>query len=788
MLKRFLAFFVCVVLCLPAFSFMGMLEDVAAYTSYTKIPNSVMTLKNLGTNKAVQQFYFYNDSEGNRWVYTTQRVTSNVYLSRCLVSEDGLTATCLDYVILEGYGHGEALAVHEYNGQVYVWSAGNTITDTTDDLYTTTYWARNVSRFIYTPDASSATGAKITDEKKLTNFLYASGDGSTLYSGGRIFRLAFSISPNSDRIIFWLKFKNGSTYKQFLCCYTLSALNKALSASSGSVSMSTMGAHQLAKISYNGDLPNGSMQGLGLDGTSTLYISGGSSSQTPTVYKYSYTSSSITLKEVWTVPAKTNVEIETAYMLNSAFYCIFIDDTSGSAKKNNTKIYTLDDYEITPMHANHKFTVKGLPVNTMVQNFAFNGAMTELYVSQKSGTDTYISRCIPSGNVAAVQDYVVLTGAGIGESLEVDESVSGSTYIWTGGAPVYGSDAYATTLVRLAYKVDSSSATGASYNAVKVTDMAYASSSGAILDSTELRRVAVSSTAAGDNRLATRVQFASGDIHYTIYTTSLLNQAINAAGGSNYSIKNASSLVKSSFVLNDKPYGSFQGFKADGVGTDAKFLYMVGGSGSKMNLPMIYKYLYTNGGNTTFKAAYRLPAFMQTAQGVKVYNDVMYVAIQPHSDHANQTVIRALSTTYVADPDITEGFSLKQNGTAFDGDVLNGTVGVTATEILARFSNTNPLQIINGGAVISGSAKVGTGYSIQSLDYMGKVADEAVIIVSGDVNGDADVSSSDYLQVQRHIKAAIILTGHYFTAGDLDADGALNSTDYLKLKTVLMSN
>lgn len=787
-MKRFCSFLLAIILCLPLFCF-DTGEEAAAYTSYTKVPNPVMTLKNLGTNKAVQQFYFYNDAQGNRWVFTTQRVTSNVYLSRCLVSDDGLTATCKDYVILENYGHGEALAVYEYQGQVYVYINGNTITDTTDDLYTTTYWARNMSRFIYTPDSSSSTGARITNEKKLTNFLYASSDGSSLYSGGRIFRLAFTVSPNSDRIMFWLKFKNGSTYKQYLCCYSFSALNAALSACSGSVSMSTLGSHQLAKITYSGDLPNGSMQGLGLDGTNTLYISGGSSSQTPTIHKYTYTSSSITLKEVWTVTAKTNVEIETAYMLNGAFYCIFIDDTSGSGKKNNTKIYTLDDYSITQMHANHKHTVKGLPVNTVVQNFAYSDDMSELYVSQNQDGNTYISRCIPSGNVAAVKDYIVINSGGIGESLDVDTSIAGTTYLWTGGGPVYGSDYYSTTVTRLCYTPNASSATGASYTAVTVNGAQYASSTGAALDSTSVKRVAVSNTSTSDNRIVFRTQFTSNDIYYTVYTTSLLNQAINTAGGSSYSLKSAASLVKSSFLLNNKPYGSFQGFEADGVGTDAKFLYMVGGTGSKMNLPLIYKYLYTNGGNTTLSAAYRIPDFMKTVQGLKVYGDTIYVAVQPHSDNANQTVIRTLSATYTSDPVISEDFSLKpKDGYVLDSGLLTGVKELTAAEALTdMFNNTNTLRIVNGNGTVITSDCVATEYRIQSLGYDGSVADEAVIIVWGDANGDANVTTADYMLLIAHIKATVSLNSHFTMAGDLTEDHILDTTDCMLMRYLLIN-
>jgi len=786
MKKRLISLLLTMVLILGGMCFTA--ESVGAYTSVTKTPNAVMTLKNLGTNKAVQQFFFYNDAEGNRYVFTTQRVKADTYLSRCLVSDDGLTATRLDYVVLTNYGHGEALAVYDYEGEPYVYVVGNTITDETDALYTTTYWARTFYRFKYVPDSTQATGARITDTKRLTDFINATADGSSIYSGARIFRMAFSASPNSDRIMFWLKLKKDSTYKQFLCCYKFSALNAALSASSGSVDMGTMGAHQLAKISYNGDLPNGSMQGMGLDGTSTLYFSGGSNQQTPTIHKYSYTTSSITLKEVWTVPSKSNVEIESAYMLNGSFYCIFIDDETGDGKKNKTKIYTLDDYSVTTMHANHKYTVKGLPTNNAVQSFAFTEDMKTLFITQRSGSDTYLSRCTLNGNVARVTDYAVLAGAGIGESLEVDESTAGKTYLWTGGAPVYGSDSYATTLLRLEYTADPASATGATVKATSITDPAYANANATAMDSTAVKRVAVAMTNKTDNRLVVRTQFVSGDIYYTVYTTSALNTAISAAGGS-YSLKKAASMVKSNFCLNSQPNSSFQGFEADGVGTDAKFLYMVGGSVSKMQLPLIYKYLYTNGGNTTRSAVYRIADFTLTVQGIKVYGDNMYVIVQPLSDNKNETTIRVLSSTYAADPPLQESYKLTLDQAAGltekDGVIKNAAIGTTAAGLLSSFTNVNTLRVVKNGAVLGEGDVVTTACMVQSLDWNGAVTDSVDIAIMGDLSCDGIVSANDYICMRAYLVGSFELDTCSLIAADLAEDSVINSADYIALAKAL---
>ncbi len=777
-MKRILCFALFIAMCFPLMIFSS--KAATAYTSHTKIANELMTLKNLSTNKAVQQIAFYNSDE-SRYVFVTQRVSSTLYLSRCLIANDGLSATCIDYITLEGYGHGESLAVSEYNNQVYVLLACDAVTDVADSLYTTYFWGRNVARFIYTPDASSKTGAKATDVKKLTDFTNASANGSALHSGGSVTRLVFSVSPNSDRIMFWLKIKNSSSTKQFLCCYTLSALHSALSASSGSVSMKNMNSHQLAQINYSGELPNDSMQGIGLDGSSTLYISGGSASQTPTVHKYSYTSSSCTLKEVWTVPSKANTEIESAYMLNDSFYCVLIDDTSADGKKNKTKIYTLDNFNIQQMQANHCHTIKNLPISNAVQNFAYTEDMSELYVSQSKGSDTYISRCIIKNDIAIAKDYIVLTGDGIGESLDIDQSVSGITYLWIGAAPLYNS--YSTAYRRLCYIVDETSPTGASYTSVLVNDAVCASADGTVLDSTALKRSAVACTKGADNRIVFRTHFSSGDIYYTVYNTSQLNAAISAAGN-NYSLKTATEYVKSNFMLAERPYGSFQGVEAHGVGTDAKFLHIIGGNGGDMQMPLIYKYLYTNGGNTSLSSAIRLPAISNTAQGIKQYGDTLYISVQPQNDCANQTVIRSLSISFVADPVIRDNFELSISGVTVT-DTKKLSAPVSHAELVAMFDNTNELRVLDSQSTVSEFGAIGTGYTVQSLDYNGKVADEAKLIVCGDTNGDGQISSSDLGLVQLHLIKASPLSDCYLTAGDTNEDGVLSAVDYLSMTAIL---
>lgn len=79
-------------------------------------------------------------------------------------------------------------------------------------------------------------------------------------------------------------------------------------------------------------------------------------------------------------------------------------------------------------------------------------------------------------------------------------------------------------------------------------------------------------------------------------------------------------------------------------------------------------------------------------------------------------------------------------------------------------------------AGISDDEKIASG---RSFDLGGMTY---FLIVSGDVNGDAKVTSTDYLLIKRHFSGTALLNGWKEVAADINGDDKITSVDYLRVK------
>ena len=75
----------------------------------------------------------------------------------------------------------------------------------------------------------------------------------------------------------------------------------------------------------------------------------------------------------------------------------------------------------------------------------------------------------------------------------------------------------------------------------------------------------------------------------------------------------------------------------------------------------------------------------------------------------------------------------------------------------------------------------GTGAQAK-LTVSGQVKDTVTVIVAGDLNGDAAVTSVDYIRMKKSFAGNLTLSALEQKAADVDSDGSLTSTDYLKVK------
>lgn len=106
--------------------------------------------------------------------------------------------------------------------------------------------------------------------------------------------------------------------------------------------------------------------------------------------------------------------------------------------------------------------------------------------------------------------------------------------------------------------------------------------------------------------------------------------------------------------------------------------------------------------------------------------------------------------------------------------IRNIAPGTTISELKALISDVH--KITKNNITLPDDAYIGTGYDIYWKDLHSKA------VVLGDVNGDANVSSADYLIIKRAFLGTHTLTGEYKLAADIDEDGAITSFDYLSIK------
>ena len=59
-------------------------------------------------------------------------------------------------------------------------------------------------------------------------------------------------------------------------------------------------------------------------------------------------------------------------------------------------------------------------------------------------------------------------------------------------------------------------------------------------------------------------------------------------------------------------------------------------------------------------------------------------------------------------------------------------------------------------------------------------------VISGDVDGNGKIDSTDYILVKRHILNVNKLSDEAFAAADMDGNGKLDSTDYISIKRIIL--
>ncbi|MBO7254563.1 MAG: RICIN domain-containing protein, partial [Clostridia bacterium] len=138
-----------------------------------------------------------------------------------------------------------------------------------------------------------------------------------------------------------------------------------------------------------------------------------------------------------------------------------------------------------------------------------------------------------------------------------------------------------------------------------------------------------------------------------------------------------------------------------------------------------------------------------------------------------ELVFKATEDTLV----LKDSSSYSKDGT----DLYKVASGQTASGLLGNFDNESAEVWNTNGTKVTGTAKVGTGYTV-NLIINGQKLDSVTVIINGDVTGDGVVDATDYLRIKGIFLETYKASGAYAKAADVDGTGKTDSTDYLRVK------
>lgn len=111
--------------------------------------------------------------------------------------------------------------------------------------------------------------------------------------------------------------------------------------------------------------------------------------------------------------------------------------------------------------------------------------------------------------------------------------------------------------------------------------------------------------------------------------------------------------------------------------------------------------------------------------------------------------------------------------------------GKTVQELINGINEKQYIRVYSGASQVSGSAKAGTGMSVRLMD--GSTMKASVLaVVTGDTNGDGNVTITDMLAIKSHLLKKSSLTGAPAKAADTSGDNAISITDFIQVKAYIL--
>lgn len=119
------------------------------------------------------------------------------------------------------------------------------------------------------------------------------------------------------------------------------------------------------------------------------------------------------------------------------------------------------------------------------------------------------------------------------------------------------------------------------------------------------------------------------------------------------------------------------------------------------------------------------------------------------------------------------------------GNISKIAAGTTASTLLSGINEGIHCKVYKGNSVVSGSTAAGTGMIVKIMDNSAVKA-SYIIIVTGDTNGDGNITVTDMIAIKAHVLKKTLLSGAVATAADTNGYGGFSITDFIQVKAKIL--
>lgn len=173
--------------------------------------------------------------------------------------------------------------------------------------------------------------------------------------------------------------------------------------------------------------------------------------------------------------------------------------------------------------------------------------------------------------------------------------------------------------------------------------------------------------------------------------------------------------------------------------------------------------------------------------------DIAVTATMVSGYNANTVGSQTITVTYAGK---TTSFKVTVQSRVPDGitsgtyNIGGGTIskigaGTTVSQLLNGINEKAYCKVYKGNAEVSGDTPAGTGMEVRLLDGS-TVKAKVTVVVTGDTNGDGNITITDMLAVKSHLLKKSTLSGAAGKAADTSGDKAISITDFIQIKAHIL--